>query len=186
MFKSVDQTKTSYLVITLVASVVLSAFVAGQAPAGPSNDGEQISDVELQARVAERLSRDPEVLAAGIEVDARQGEIWLSGEVKSFDVFQRAGDAARAVDGATRVHNDLKVRPPQLVWRTDDQRIVDAVKSKIESYSIGPSVEVESRGGVVTLTGRVRSTVAKRTAGVLAHSTASVRTVDNQLQIIGS
>lgn len=154
MFRSVDALKHRYLVISAAALIGLFGIAAGRSPAGQS-EAVGISDAELAERVIARLADDPEIDATRIHVSAEDGNVWLDGEVAIDAVMQRAQALARGVPGVERLSSGLRIRAPRLVPRASDDEFVTGVKAKLEANRIGPAVDVESRGGVVTLTGRL-------------------------------
>jgi osmotically-inducible protein OsmY len=81
-------------------------------------DLKELSDEELQQRIAERLEEDPSFWIGdkrrrrlAISVEADQGEVILSGVVRTPLDRRRADILARAL-GATTVDNRLRVEEP--------------------------------------------------------------------------
>ena len=89
---------------------------------------------------------------------------------------QAAGEAVR--EGAQRLEQQLE---PAL----DDATITVKIKSKLaadpEVNALG--IDVDTRDGVVTLTGRTASEAARQEAEKLARGTEGVRDVRNYLEI---
>ena len=70
------------------------------------------TDKELQAAVVKGIVANPEVAAARLHVEARQGAVTLRGSVRSKDARSTAEKVARAVPGVVRVRNHLTIRAP--------------------------------------------------------------------------
>jgi hypothetical protein len=64
---------------------------------------------ELAARVKRALEGEAKIQAAGIDVTAANGKVTLWGTTTSNAERNRAGAAARKVEGVTAVDNQLKV-----------------------------------------------------------------------------
>jgi osmotically-inducible protein OsmY len=69
------------------------------------------SDVprEVHRRIAAALHRYADVSATAVEVTSSDGEVWLSGEVSSWDERDRAEAAAWAAPGVSKVHNNIRI-----------------------------------------------------------------------------
>jgi osmotically-inducible protein OsmY len=70
-------------------------------------------DELLYEDVCEALSEDPDVDATNIDVTAREGEITLSGYVRTRAEKHRADDIADRILGVHDVHNQLRVQSPE-------------------------------------------------------------------------
>ena len=73
---------------------------------GPRNY--QRSDDRINEEVCDRLTRDPDVDASGIEVIVATGEVTLRGHVDSRYEKRAAEDIAESVHGVRQVHNELR------------------------------------------------------------------------------
>jgi osmotically-inducible protein OsmY len=77
--------------------------------AGRGPRGYQRSDDRIREDVCDRLSDDPWVDAADIEVTVRAGEVTLSGNVRERSDKRRVEDVIENVSGVREVHNNLHV-----------------------------------------------------------------------------
>jgi hyperosmotically inducible periplasmic protein len=68
-------------------------------------------DAEITAKVKLALAKDPEVSALKIDVDTRNGEVTLTGTVKSEAEAKRAIQIAESNEGVKRVTSVLTVKP---------------------------------------------------------------------------
>lgn len=74
--------------------------------------GYRRSDARIIEDVSDRLMDDRYVDATEIQVEARDGEVTLTGTVDSREARRRAEDIAESVSGVTYVMNNLRVRQP--------------------------------------------------------------------------
>lgn len=73
---------------------------------------EYVDGAGVTAEVKAQLAKDATTSALNINVKTMDGGVvQLSGFAKSNAEKKRAGDLARSVQGVTKVHNDLIVRP---------------------------------------------------------------------------
>jgi hypothetical protein len=79
---------------------------------GKGPRGYRRSDARIVEDVSDRLTEDPHVDATEIQVEARDGEVTLTGTVDSRAARRRAEDIADSVSGVTYVMNNLRVRQP--------------------------------------------------------------------------
>jgi osmotically-inducible protein OsmY len=74
--------------------------------------GQFTSDAALTAKVKTAIASDAGLgSAAAINVNSYRGVVQLSGFVDSPEKVERAAEAARKVDGVTRVENNIRVQP---------------------------------------------------------------------------
>ena len=95
-------------IVRVLLSVALAVSIAACATAQPPrSSAEKAADRQLADAVAQKLSEDPNIYAAHIDVNARAGVVTLSGYVfESNDLFASAQLAAK-VPGVTSVVNQL-------------------------------------------------------------------------------
>lgn len=150
----------------------------------------------LESTVESKLSSDPSVRSARIIVETRGNVVTLSGNVDSQEVKDRAMDLARSVEGVVSVEDMISVRtadrlgdapePDRSVGeRIDDATITIAVKARLLSDPLvkGTKIDVDTREGVVYLTGTVRSANEKHKAIELARETDHVKAVEANLDV---
>lgn len=74
--------------------------------------GQFTSDAALTAKVKSAIASDAGLgSASAINVNSYRGVVQLSGFVDSKDKVERAAEAARKVDGVSRVENSIQVKP---------------------------------------------------------------------------
>jgi osmotically-inducible protein OsmY len=86
------------------ANVKEAAREAGAAVVGT------VDDLSITAAVSTDLAKDPELSAARIDVDTKQGAVKLQGPAPNAAAKARAGDIAKAVKGVSSVDNRIEVK----------------------------------------------------------------------------
>ena len=135
-----------------------------------------------------------------INTDVEDGIVHLTGTVKSDIDSDLAVQLAKGVDGVVEVHSDLVVDSDAApieresvaegdsrsfgTW-VDDATTTAAVKSKLVGNGNieGLQIDVDTRGDVVTLSGRVETDEQKSLAEELARNTGDVGDVRNNLVV---
>lgn len=174
--------------------------MAGQTePAAEAPMAERMTDEGITTRVRSKLFLDEVVKNRAIDVRTSAGAVTLSGEVANETERQQALSLARSVAGVTSVQDQLQVSgsvaregmpqttapAPADQGSTDDTWITTKVQSEYfldEEVKKG-DVEVNSQGGVVTLTGEVPSPEAKQRAETIARQVDGVTEVENELSV---
>ena len=94
------------------AALAISACATDRGDDSKRSAGEFSSDAALTAKVKTAIASDAGVgSAAAINVNSYRGVVQLSGFVDSPEKIERAAEAARKVDGVSRVENNIRVRP---------------------------------------------------------------------------
>jgi hyperosmotically inducible protein len=81
----------------------------GDAPATGRTLGERVDDAEITMSVKSRLLDDPLVKGLKIDVDTREGVVYLTGSVNTADERERAIQLARDTRGVLDVQANLTV-----------------------------------------------------------------------------
>ena len=138
------------------------------------------TDTELQQDVMNELKWEPRIHAAEIGVAVTNGVVTLSGHVDSFYKKAAAERAAWHVFGVQAVIEDIQVRLPGSLKRTDDEI------TRIASDALGWNVQVPSdritvqvQDGVLTLSGEVDWRYQKVAAEEAVRYLAGVVLVNN-------
>src|SRR5262245_6396773 len=95
-----------------LVAIAGTALVLGMLPACAGTGqkvGTAVDDTTITTKVKTALAADREVSATRVHVETKQGEVRLSGDVKSQEERSRAGQIARNVNGVTSVNNELTV-----------------------------------------------------------------------------
>ena len=156
------------------------------------------TDAGITTKVKAKLAADDTVKASAIDVTTHEGVVTLTGNVDSEAAKEQALMLARETEGVTEVRDMLSARTPMGtgeapdVNRTagtaiDDATLTMNVKSKLLSDDLvkGLKIDVDTRDGVVYLTGNVGSEAEKDQAVKLARETEGVRDVQANLVVGG-
>ena len=156
------------------------------------------SDQVIETKVKSKLAADSEVKAAEITVTAKDHVVTLRGNIDSATAKDRALQLARETSGVTTVIDEIAVRTAETTGdapdagrsigeKLDDAGITMAVKSKLldDPEVKGSKIDVDTRQGVVYLTGTVRSEMEKTKAVQLAKDTKGVLDVQPNLDVQG-
>ena len=113
-------------------------------------------DSELQQSVLDEFKWEPSVAAGHIGVTANEGVITLSGHVENYAAKHAAETAARRVKGVRAVAEEIEVRLPFDIQRSDEQIAAAAIERLSWNVSVpANSILVRVEKGWVTLTGEV-------------------------------
>jgi len=114
------------------------------------------TDSQLQQAVLDELSWEPSVTAGHIGVSAKGGVVGLSGHVGSFAEKFAAEMATRRVKGVKAVAEEIEVKLPFSIKRSDEQIAAAAIDSLLWDVSIPrDAVKVTVEKGWLKLTGEV-------------------------------
>lgn len=113
-------------------------------------------DITLQRDVLDELRWEPSINPAEIGVAAKDGVVTLTGYVNSFGEKLAAEKAAKRVQGVKAVAEEIEVRVPSQMKRTDAD-IAQAALNALEWHVLVPHdrVKVKVEGGRVTLEGEL-------------------------------
>jgi hyperosmotically inducible protein len=173
--------------VALIAGTALLGTAACSSTRTQRAPGEQVDDAALLTSVKSALASDPVTEAGEINVDVNRGEVKLAGYVDSSKEKSKAGDIARQVDGVKSVQNDIAVKEADSSTGEviDDSIITGKVKTALiaDSTTKAHQINVETKGGVVQLSGFVDNAEAKSKATSVAKSVTGVKDVRNELSV---
>ncbi len=142
------------------------------------------SDGQIQADVMSELRADSRVQAAAVGVAVEAGVVTLTGTVDSWSFRQAAREAAHRVEGVLDVANDIVVRVPGSLRRTDAD-IARAVRQALEWDTRVPHDRIRSTvtNGDVTLEGSLEYWSQREDAEDAVRNLAGVSGVNNVLSV---
>lgn len=180
-------------VLPLVAAFALAG---SPAIAEERSAGEAVNDARLEGQLWASFALNQHLNPFDLEVDVKQGQAKLAGEVEESVQRDLAEEIAIGISGIDDVDNrievvsDREVRREQSADSSFGDRISDAtttatVKSKLlwNRNTEGLSIEVSTQNGVVTLEGEADSDASKQLAERLAANTDGVEDVDNRITV---
>jgi osmotically-inducible protein OsmY len=157
-----------------------------------------VTDAGITSGVKAKLIADETVKAAQIEVSTKDGVVTLTGNVDNAAAKSKALELAKATTGVKDVVDMISAReasgsgdapdPSRSLGETiTDASISMNVKGRLLEDPLvkGLKIDVDTREGVVFLTGSVGSDQEKETAIRLAKETVGVREVKANLTVRG-
>lgn len=167
------------LVAVLFAAVAIGA--AGCATTQPA--GQQVDDATITSRVKAKLAGEPDVSTFDFDVDTTDGLVTLRGSVDDPEVRQQAAQLARDVQGVRGVQNRIEVNGE--TTRVSDAALATNVKSRLAADpDVGAiNIDVDADGGIVTLSGVVRSERSRSRALEIARNVDGVQRVNNEIRV---
>jgi hyperosmotically inducible protein len=164
-----------------VGTIACSATRTQKAP------GEQVDDTVVLSSVKAALIADPVTKARQIDVEVRRGVVQLNGFVDSAAEKAQATTVATNVNGVMEVKNNLAVNTATATAGEviDDSILTAKVKAAlIESDKTkAHEINVETKLGVVHLSGFVDDAKAKAAAAEVARSVSGVKDVKNEISV---
>jgi hyperosmotically inducible periplasmic protein len=143
------------------------------------------ADSGITSVIENSLQTNDKVKAKQVEVETREGTVYLTGVVDTEEARREAGRVAWHTEGVEGVENNLTVGERTVGSWVDDVMISSKVKSKLIANSEIKSgdIDVSSSQGVVSLIGRVSSEQIKSDAERIARGTSGVKGVKNELTV---
>lgn len=182
------RTRNRNALAALVAGTALLATAACSATRTQRAPGEHVDDAVLLTSVKSALVADSATEARNINVDVNRGVVMLSGFVDNGEEKAKAADIARNVDGVKEVKNNLTVARGESSTtgdKIDDSILTAKVKAELikDEQTKAHQINVETRQGVVQLSGFVDDEAAKEQAAKVARSVTGVKDVKNELSV---
>ena len=153
------------------------------------------TDVGLTGVIKTKLAADTRVSASEINVDTADGVVTLTGNVDTLEARDRAMQLVKETSGVRSVKDMISVRtgaesgdapdPNRTVGsRMDDAGITMRVKARLLDDPVvkGLQIDVDTRNGVVYLTGSVASDAERTQAIQIAKATEGVVNVEANLR----
>lgn len=148
------------------------------------------SDAWLTAKVKTMLLFHRSVSAVNTNVDTKEGVVTLSGSAQNQAQKDLTTEYIRDVEGVKDVDNRLSIsnkasQARKLEDRIDDSSITAQAKLALLFHrsTSGLSTHIETRNGVVTLTGSAKSTASKDLAEKIVSDLKGVRSVKNRINV---
>jgi len=179
--------KTSRMLAVAVAAMGLLGSLASQADDSKRTVGEYADDKVLHTKVWAALTEDKTADASEINLEIYKSVVQLNGFVDNEKEKAHAESVAKAVEGVKGVENNLAIKQGKHTAGEvmDDSALTAKVKSALieNPDTKAGSIKVETRQGVVQLSGFVSNQAAKDAAGKVAQSVEGVKSVQNGLTI---
>jgi hyperosmotically inducible protein len=170
-----------------VAAMGLLGIAAAHADDSKRSVGEYTDDKVLHTKVWAALTEDKTAEASEINLEVYKGVVQLNGFVDNAKEKAQAESVAKAVSGVKGVENNLVIK--QAAQTTggaiDDSTVTAKVKTALteSKETKAHDIKVETRGGVVQLSGFVESEAQKSAATKVAQSIEGVKAVKNSISV---
>jgi osmotically-inducible protein OsmY len=141
-------------------------------------------DTKLQHNVLAELEWDPSVEASHIGVAAQDGVVTLTGSVDSYADKRIAERVAQRVYGVKAVANDVDVKVPGSLTRTDTD-IASAALSALKWHARVPDdrIKLTVRNGWITLEGEVEWWYQKDAAEHAIRNVRGINGIVNDIKV---
>lgn len=136
-------------------------------------------DSDFQTKIEQSLNASPET--SGVTVDVKDGTATLNGEVKDQEAREKAGRAARDVNGIKNVENHITVTPAVVeapVQINSDNTLTQGVKDATKDF---PTVTANVNDGVIVLTGSIKRSDLQNL--MMSLNTLNAKKIENNLTI---
>ncbi|AFZ01373.1 BON domain-containing protein [Calothrix sp. PCC 6303] len=142
------------------------------------------TDVELKTDVLSELKYEPSIKVTDIGVLVKDGTVTLNGYATTYNEKREAVRAVKRVAGVKAIADDIEVKLPSSMHRTDGD-IATAAANQIASCTIIPTKTITPtvREGWITLDGQVEWWYQKNAAGNVVHYLSGVKGVSNNISI---
>jgi len=175
--------------------------------------GDELADAWMTTQIQAKYFADHDIKARYIDVSTHDRLVKLEGYVQNEQVRERAVQMARSTNGVREVQDHLLIgqvpqnaarseppasgavatsgaanAPDTAAARVDDGRITTMIQAKyfVDPTVKGRQIDVDTRGGVVTLRGNVSSDSERMQALRLARETDGVQRVEDMLAVNAS
>lgn len=142
------------------------------------------TDIELKTDVLSELKYEPSIKVTDIGVLVKDGTVTLNGYATTYNEKREAVRAVKRVAGVKAIADDIEVKLPSSMHRTDGD-IAAAAANQIASCTIIPTKTITPtvREGWITLDGQVEWWYQKNAAGNVVHYLSGVKGVSNNISI---
>jgi osmotically-inducible protein OsmY len=163
----------------IIAGLLCSLILAG---CGSRSIGNKIDDQFIAPQVRSNISSahidltDP---TSHVVITSYNGVVLLAGQTPRNELKSAAEQAARRVQGVTKVHNELQVlQPTSLLARSNDLLLTTKIKAQMVTDTAVPGsrIKIVTENGIVYLLGLVSRQEANR-ATSLVQSTSGVQKI---------
>jgi osmotically-inducible protein OsmY len=195
-------------IVSVLAVLGLAGFLGRVVPTGPTvqaaekaaEDGclpaDGGSDFWLDTRLETAYLFNPHLNNLTIDTEVENGNVMLTGTVRSDIDRDLAEEIARSLDGVKSVANSLEVRPDAEASHASEtdidffQKVSDAtttaqVKTRLIMNGNIPAADiaVETENDVVRLSGTVGTDTERQLAEFIAKNTSGVASVTNEISL---
>ena len=169
-----------------IPALLAGALLAVSTAQADKTAGDVVDDNTVNASVKAALIGNKTTKAQDINVETYKGVVQLSGFVDTAAEKDEAAKVAAGVSGVKSVDNSISVGgKTSMGTKLDDTVMTGKVKAALMDASNVKSgqINVETKSGVVQLSGFVDSAAMKDKAGTVAAGVSGVKEVQNVLAV---
>jgi hyperosmotically inducible protein len=172
--------KIKALIATSLLASLLGLAGCNSQPGNARSDADSVKKALEQADLKDVTVSD----------DADKNTLTLGGTLHSNDAKARAGDVAKSAAGNRTIANEISVQPVGEESQAKDiaSNLDDGIEKNYKAALISrnldkQSIHYDSKNGVLTLKGSVKSAQQKSQAEALAGKVPNVQQVVNQIEV---
>jgi hyperosmotically inducible protein len=170
-----------------IFGLLAATLIAAAAPAlADKTAGNVVDDNTVNASVKAALLETKGVPSSQVNVETYKGVVLLAGFVESKAQKDAAGEAAKGVSGVVKVHNAIALAPENPMGSKLDDTVTT---SKVKTALMGDKdvksgqINVETKGGIVSLAGFVSGDKVKTRAVEVAKGVGGVKSVVDAMYV---
>lgn len=177
---------------TSTTAILVALLLSGASAAQASNNWQSTAkDAWIDGKAETTLLLNGNLNAFDVNTDVENGKVTLTGKVENETEKALAQELVSVLEGVTEVDNMLTVfsrdegKSEALLANLSDTKVATVIKTRLlfESHISGRDIDVESKEGVVTLSGTVKNAEQKQLAMTIADDTNDVQNVIDRLSI---
>ena len=181
---------TKALIVLATLIFVTPSFAAGTTSKSASKTPEvKVSDSQIVSDVKAKVAADPSVSGAVVTITSNKGTVLIVGTVNNADQAGKLVLLAQSSDGVKDV-DTVKLTDSDSSALNTDALITAKIQGKYLQKKIltdqditAGKITIETRNGIVTLTGTVDNAQQLKMAAILAKKTSGVKDILNNLKI---
>lgn len=138
----------------------------------------------------QRALEQADLKGVSVAEDKDKNTITLSGKLHSEDAKQQAAQVAQTAAGTRIVANEISVEPVGLESQAKQisSNLDDAIESNYKASLIAhgldkQNIDYKAKNGLLTLTGKVKTTQQRQQAEQIAQAVPNVAQVLNQIEV---
>jgi len=170
-----------------ILGLLAATLIAAAAPTlADKTAGTVVDDNTINASVKAALIETKGVPSSQVNVETYKGTVLLAGFVETQAQKDAAGQAAKGVSGVATVHNAIALAPENTMGSKMDDTVTT---TKVKTALIGNDdvksgqINVETKGGIVSLAGFVDSDKIKTKAVEVAKGVGGVKSVVDAMYV---
>jgi len=170
-----------------ILGLLAATLIAAAAPVmADKTAGNVVDDNTINASVKAALLETKGVPSSQVNVETYKGVVLLAGFVETQAQKDAAGKAAKDVSGVAKVHNAIALAPENSMGsKLDDTMTTSKVKAALMGDKDVKSgqINVETKGGIVSLAGFVSGDKVKSRALEIAKAEKGVKSVVDAMYV---